>query len=523
MIEIFDIASRRLPGAFFVRSAPVGTFLSDRLDGALRRSRPDMVGASLDTTERLVWTRGGESSTLKEALLAMIRSARRKIFIASFRIGDEELFKELFAAVNRLHGSVYVITLVDDKSLARGIAEADDETGADEQALHKQFGPLVEQGLYVRGHDSCHAKFVVVDDEIALVSSANLETRAFTTTTEIGAVIHDRGEVGRLGRLFAVLWHECTWEVAPSTSYTMAKRATTAAPVRAIPGAATPQHAIWTHGAAHDILRAIRETIRSAERDLLLASYSLTGMASSRDLLLSEVERFKRQKGGAVRLLVRARNNVPSQRRDAEAFAAIGCDVLADDVNHAKCVIGDDSEAVLFSANFDAQHGLTSGVEAGIRLVEPRLVRGARAFFEGLILSAPVSLVVAPSHATLQRLAARWAREWPEASSVHIYTSDDDWQALVSLEAGRPVLFEEGTDGRLVLIAGRAAFFLQRPARGAPARLERATTAGVDSSATFEEWLSARAPSPAARGLCAATFIRATDPAAPVPGHTGGS
>src|SRR5689334_5412469 len=109
MADVFDVASRSVAGAYFVRSPPAGTFSAGALE-----TRFDNLAS-----ERLVWTRRDERSTLKDALLEMIRRARRKIFIASFRIGDDELFQELFAAVDRLRGSVYVITLVDDKSLAK--------------------------------------------------------------------------------------------------------------------------------------------------------------------------------------------------------------------------------------------------------------------------------------------------------------------------------------------------------------------------------------------------------------------
>jgi PLD-like domain len=317
-----------------------------------------------------------------------------------------------------------------------------------------------------------------------------------------------RRKVERVARFFTRLWHECPWEVAPSTDYAMAKRAKTEPPFSAIPDANGHCHAIWTHHSVHKILDAAREAIGRAERDLLLASYSLTGMASKRDLLLEDVERFKKRTGGTARLLVRARSNVPSQRVDAAAFAELGCVVVADDVNHAKCVIADGREVVLFSANFDAQHGLTSGVEAGVRLLEARLVQQATAFFTGLMRAAPMKLVNSPSHATLQRLAAASIQPWSEQSIVRVRIADADWKALVSLEAGQPVLFEQGTDGRLELIAGRALFFLQRLGNEPFARLEKAPRTGVASPWVLEEWLSAKGPNPVPRGFCAATFVR---------------
>lgn len=498
MPDVFDIGSRPVSGSYFLRSRKPGAFSAAALEPYVDPY----------ANERLVWTRREERSTLKEALLEMIRGARRKIFIASFRIGDKELFDELFEAVDRLRGSVYVITLVDEKSLAKGLAELDDAAGADKQALEKQFAPLVSRGIYLRGHDSCHAKFVVVDDEIALVSSANLESRAFTTTTEIGVVLRAKAEVERMARLFTRLWHECTWEVAPGPFYSVATRAPTPPPFQTMPGPMRWQYGLWTHHTEHQILKAARETIRSALGELLLASFSLRGMSTHRDLLLADVDQFRKRTGGRVRLLVRSQNHIPSQRQDAEEFAKLGVEVFADDVNHAKCVIADRQQAILFSANFDAQHGLTSGVEAGMRLLESWLVRRASEFFEGLLRAAPIELRTSPTHEALQTLAAGWIKPWKLDKTIRVVASDEDWNVFASLEAGRPVLFEAGTDNRLVLIAGRQTFLLQEGGATRPWQLKRSGNSGVDSTATFEEWLGKTGGIPEIRGVCTGVFVR---------------
>lgn len=498
MADVFDIATRSIPGGYFLSNPPVGRSFANMFDLRLE----------LQGSEQIVWTRERESATLKDALLQMIRRARRKVFIASFRIGDDELFEALFDAVDRLRGSVYIITLVDEKSLAKGHAEIEDDAGADKQALQKQFEPLVQRGLYVRGHNSCHAKFVVVDDEVALISSANLETRAFTVTTEVGVVLRNEQEVGRLARFFARLWHECTWDVQPTIAYKVSERTKTLPPFRAIPKPSTRQCAIWTHDDERYILEAMKGAIQNAKRELLLAAFSSRDMSARRDLLLSEVEQFRKRTNGPVRLLLRSQNHVPAQRRDAEAFTALGCSVFADEVNHAKCVIADNNEAVLFSANFDAQHGLTSGVETGMRLVESRLVQRTYMFFDDLIRAAPIRLVVSPSHAEFQKLAAGWLTQWPTAQTLQVSASDADWKAFTDLGPGRPALFERGTDGRLVLIAGRRRYFLQEGGPNRQARLESAGDAGVDSLTLLEQWLLLKGKQDIVRGVCSGRFVR---------------
>jgi hypothetical protein len=143
-----------------------------------------------------------------------------------------------------------------------------------------------------------------------------------------------------------------------------------------------------------------------------------------------------------------------------------------------------------------------------VHLVEPRLVQGASAFFEGLLRAAPMTLLVSPSHEALQMLAAAWITPWLEGRTIRVEATDADWNAFARLEVGRPVLFERGTDGRLMLIAGRGIFFLHDGGRDRRARIERAGDSGVDSSAMFEEWLQTKGQSVAVRGVCAATFVR---------------
>lgn len=507
MADFFDAASRRVAGAYFLASGTPQAFSADSIERAYVSPwhfEPRHTGDC-----RLVWTRRGDQPILKEELLDMIRKARRKIFIASFRIGDEDLFEALFEAVERLRGSVYLITLVDQKSLARGHAEGGEEDeGADKQALTKQFGPLVERGIYVRGHESCHAKFIVVDDEAALISSANLEARGLSTTTEIGVAIYNKAEVLRTARFFVRLWHECTWEVAPGSTYTVAQRASTLPAFSSIPPPQNATYALWTHHTEHHIHKAILDTIRRAQGDLLLASYSLNGVASKPELLLSEIDRFRKRTGGRVRLLLRSRNHVSVQRRDAQALAELGCEVFADGDNHAKGVIADGREAILFSANFDAEHGLIQGVEAGVRLGEPRLIQKASAFFEGLLQAAPLRLSNSPTHADLQKLAAHRIKAWPLDRRLRVRAADAEWTKLLHMKEGLALLFEEGSDGRFTLYAGNVALFMSKQGNEPFVRLESGPSGAIDSGKIFEQWLSQTAPGTGGRGVCAAVFMR---------------
>jgi phospholipase D-like protein len=82
------------------------------------------------------------------------------------------------------------------QGLVRGLQELADsgdpgeENGGIDAAVQtqkKRFDQMTRNGIYVRGHLNCHAKFVVADDETALVTSTNLMTSALDFTGKTGS------------------------------------------------------------------------------------------------------------------------------------------------------------------------------------------------------------------------------------------------------------------------------------------------------------------------------------------------
>jgi phosphatidylserine/phosphatidylglycerophosphate/cardiolipin synthase-like enzyme len=68
-------------------------------------------------------------------------------------------------------------------------------------------------------HRHPRGKFVVVDDQIALVSSANLVTASFTTTGGNGVVVTHQADVDVLARLFTRLWQLSQWDMPPDARH----------------------------------------------------------------------------------------------------------------------------------------------------------------------------------------------------------------------------------------------------------------------------------------------------------------
>ncbi|HZM84767.1 MAG TPA: phospholipase D-like domain-containing protein [Candidatus Limnocylindrales bacterium] len=411
-------------------------------------------------------------TSIADAAIDIIRHAQRKVFLASFRIGDGPMLDALYETVGRLRGGVYVITSWDEKALRQGSAELgdDDDLTEDEiKAQNKRFDDMTRRGIIVRGHPSCHAKFLLADDAIALVSSANLETSALRDRTdryvtgESGAVITDTGEVGLLARFFTRLWFEgCTGEARPGAHYVLRSRRREPSPCTVVPSLTTPSAGvIWTHDDEHGILDAIVDIASCATHELLIASYNLVGLSERPDLLLDTLARAL-ERGVRVSLLLRGRN-LPRDLRDAAALAALGVELHPDSLTHVKGVIADGRHGALFSANLDFDHGLINGVEVGVRLDGTPALVEARRFFMHAMRNADMKFTPCPAQAELDSAyPARWRKQWPFAGTLAVTATDAVWHSFTEAAQRPPILYETTDSGPITLHAGRRSWSLVR-------------------------------------------------------------
>ncbi|MEV0895690.1 phospholipase D-like domain-containing protein [Actinoplanes sp. NPDC049802] len=503
MADELDLGALRSPDGFYLRTGASFT--------------PFTAGGAEDPVYRHRFTYRESENLLKHAAIDLIKSARHRIFMASYRIGDHDLLNALFEAANRLCGGVYIITSWTETTLRRDLAGAEDMDGVDLQAQNKRFDELTRRGIALRGHEQCHAKFLVVDDDAALVSSANLETSALAdrpgrgATGENGVVVTDKAEVDRLSRFFTRLWYAgCTWEALPGEEYALHHRKPVPCPV-AVPPPAEGPGVIWTDGdhREYSILAALHDVIGRARRELVLATFSLTGIRDRPDLLLDPLRIAMTNHDLDVRLLVRSRNNVAAHRADTAALAALGVTVYADSLTHAKGVIADSRYGALFSANFDAQHGLFDGVEVGVRLDESSALAEAERFFDHAMTNADMRFVPHPTQAELDRgLAARWQRPWPHGQRLVVQTDDSTWHRLTESAMTGPVLWEESPELRLYL-ANLAVTLIPVVQGGYRLVVEASSTS---ATARLESWYRATSsPGIGPRGCCPAVLVRAED------------
>ncbi|MEV0647435.1 phospholipase D-like domain-containing protein [Phytomonospora sp. NPDC050363] len=405
--------------------------------------------------------------SLRDQVLDIVRGAREKVFVTSFILGDEQLSRELIAAADRLNGGVYVISELSEASLRRGLArlaeaqEKDPQITAKVEQEKKRFMSLTRRGIALRGHENCHAKFVVADDAIAWVGSANLETRAFTEVGEAGVVITEPLEVGRLARLFARMWLTgCQWWLPSTSTYSVQnlKESRLQCPLPFDVPAPEPTAGrpaiIWTDAEDESLLATIRDIIDSAENSLLLASYTLDGMSTNPDLILERIGKAVAQ-GVEVTMLVRANNHRDRHRRDATAFHDLGVRLVADDLNHAKAAVADENRGALFSANFEARHGLIagSGMEIGARLDGTTALAKLTRYLRHAIETATYTFDPAPHQLQLNDRRVSRRPQWPLPNRMKVLANPDVWHRFTRGAVRGPALWTR-QGGQLELLVG---------------------------------------------------------------------
>jgi len=489
-----DLGAMIVPGGFFLlRDVGAAPFAAVSESGDYRH----------------VFSYRDSEPSIQQAAVELIRRARRKVFLASFRIGDTALLDALFEAVDRLRGGVYVITAWNEQSLLRGLSALEEDAGADVAAQRHRFEEMTKRGIFVRGHDNCHAKFLVVDDEAALVSSANLETSALIdrpkrkVTGESGVLIEDAVEAQRLARLFTRMWYAgCRWEASPGDAYALAKRDPTRSPCQPeMPAVDRRPSVIWTHDDERLILGTIHDVIDRAQQELLLATFGLRGLTGEPALLHDRIAAAV-ERGVKVTLLCRARNNLADHRNEAVALSALGVRVVGDSLTHAKGVIADSRYGAVFSANLDSEHGLTSGVEVGVRLDGSPALAEAERYLRHAIDHADLEFVLSPTQAQLDtRLGAEWRRPWPGPDQVTLAAPDAAWQALTSIDP--PVLYTRSADVTR-LHAGGGEWVLT----DSGLTMTKAPTEQQQTVSLMNGWWRATKRDER-RGFCPATLVRA--------------
>jgi len=140
----------------------------------------------------------------RRTIVAAIRAARERLVLSIFRCDDLVVRQALADAARR---GVDVRVLMTARARAAG------------RALEELQAWLTAHGIEVRryaGGTKYHAKYLVADGRLAVVTTLNLTARCFSRTCDFTLVTHDPAVVSGLGELFAADWVARPVTLAPA-------------------------------------------------------------------------------------------------------------------------------------------------------------------------------------------------------------------------------------------------------------------------------------------------------------------
>lgn len=361
------IGDQRLRGPLFVAVAPeIAPWVPDAEPTAVLRPGVEHVAT---------WQ---GSPGIRRRILRALREAQGKVLFCSFIFADEQIVDALCEVAERLRGGVYVITSL-DRDLRPDRSEAEDSFDEDRREAHRAaLARLSQAGAWLRGVPDCHAKFCVVDDELAIVTSANATREAYERNPENGVALRDRSVAHELGRLFAHLFIERPGFDSPPGDRPDVKslRAPRTVPRWRPRERSGPTRLVATvHDEETHLVDCATELIDAARRTLVIATYSVVDLE---DHPVGGALRAALDRGVRLLLVVRPRNLHDPQRaaldwlladRDPEQVCLVG-----HRWTHAKALIADGARALVWTGNLDGQHGWTSGIEVGLDTRDPALV-----------------------------------------------------------------------------------------------------------------------------------------------------
>jgi len=382
-------------------------------------------------------------STIKEGLIDLLNGAKEYIFFASFLIQDDDIIRSLINSVKRLRGHVYVLTTLKDSDFnSLGLLESqinDDQWNFKDHI--KCVQKLVHHGISVKARKDCHAKFAVIDDKYAIVTSANSVPTCFgdvpqksgrirEANPENGVLIELPLEVKRLGNFFRAIWRSAhNYELPPDSRISeIVELSKGIIPITCCEPASMPDDGqiLWTAPGDCRILNSIIKMIDAARKRIIISSWVIKGIEKHvfGDKLIETAKR-----GVEIELLLRGmyrRDHLDScyflKKKLGEQIRISG-----DFTNHSKAILTDESEAMVLTANIDSQHGLDFSVEIGFLSKVPDFVNSVGNFLDRLRAGCCLEYVANPK----QKYAAEKYSSWdkPVITSDLVIDVGQQWKS----------------------------------------------------------------------------------------------
>lgn len=295
----------------------------------------------------------GKNQMLIKQAVSMIEAAKEIICLQSFLLEKNAIIEAVLAAQKR---GIKVFVLTSNSHIANKAYEED------ESFAKPSYIDLLENAfkyhVMLRSHESFHAKYILIDPKTnpkGMLFTCNLTKTPLVENPELATKLSET----QVKELFTVFVYHF-WEVA-THEQNSSKDFMAVIPIKKYQLTQLKDIFLTCHDAQHCSLKtALKTAIQHAKKEIVFSTFGFDITHEIGALLIQKMQ-------SGVRVTVFTRIRSKSIDNQLSKLAAAGAEIYCQEKLHAKFLLTDSTNGLLFTANFE-KHGLDEGMEVGIAL-----------------------------------------------------------------------------------------------------------------------------------------------------------
>jgi len=307
-----------------------------------------------------------EKIELKRLILKGIDEANECLKICSFILTDVDVINALVRKLDSTETAIFILTQLDESKFSTSFL-TDEEIKENPSQYHLDaIATLNDKGAHIRASGSVHAKFIIVDNDYTILTSANITRSSLNENPESGVILRDD-----LCKDAAIVF-----DLVYRYGTTYSRFIKAGGNKRYILQNENNLQDSWLPDASNGFLFTLSgskryiydEMIRiidEANSELILSTYCIVGVEKLKeftDAIKNAIDR-----GVRVVVFCRGMNYRSDHLYGSKLLADLGCELYGDLLNHSKG-LSNENDSMIFTANVDGRHGLEGGFEVGAKL-----------------------------------------------------------------------------------------------------------------------------------------------------------